>query len=302
MTNETNTQTTMQTNTPTDSIVHAQNLHKSYGKKSVLKGIDLDIKPGEIVGLIGPNGAGKTTLLKAMLGLAPYDGSLTVNGKNPKTERVELMKEISFVADTAILPSWLKVKNAIEFMEKTHPRFNRELAEQYLSTTNVKLDMKVKAMSKGMITLTHLCLVMAIDSDLLVLDEPTLGLDIVNRKQFYQRLLNDYFDKNKTILVTTHQVEEIENILTRAVFIDDGDLVLDESIDEIAENYIELSVQDAQFEEALKLEPFKTNKSIGGYQCFYKGKTQEELSTLGETMTPSLADLFVAVVTQEEAA
>src|SRR5476651_2731370 len=224
------------------AIIRASNLSKRYGKQLALDQTSFEIQPGRIVGLIGPNGSGKTTTLKAMLGLTRFDGELSVLGLDPRTQRDALMNEVCFIADVAILPRWLKVKNAIDFVAGVHPRFDRSKAERYLANTKLTPKMKVKTMSKGMIVQLHLALVMAIDARLLILDEPTLGLDILYRKQFYQNLLEDYFDENKTIIVTTHQVEEVEHILTDLMFIRDGKIVLDADMDAIGERFIEVMV------------------------------------------------------------
>ncbi len=282
-------------------LIHARGLHKQFGRHEVLKDIHLDIQGGEIVGLIGPNGAGKTTLLKSILGLAPVDGNLEVLGLNPVARRAELMQKVSFIADTATLPSWMKVGEAIDFMNSLHPRFSEQKARDYLVNTNIPMDKKISQLSKGMITKTHLSLVMAIDSELLVLDEPTLGLDIVKRKEFYQQLLGDYFDDEKTILITTHQVEEVEHILTRAVFIDDGQIVLDESIEDINTRYCELHVDKARRHEAEALGPIFHSETIQATHYLYYDADVEALQALGKVHTPSLADLFVAKVSRQGA-
>ncbi|WP_370977876.1 ABC transporter ATP-binding protein [Agaribacterium sp. ZY112] len=283
-------------------VISARNVNKHYGRKVALQSVDFDVGKGEIVGLIGPNGAGKTTLLKSILGLAPCDGDLSVLGKKPETERVQLMEQVSFVADTAILPSWLRVSQGLEFMQAVHPRFDIDKARTFLADSNIKEDMKVRQMSKGMVTLTHLALVLAIDSSLLVLDEPTLGLDIINRKKFYQRLLSDYFDGDKTIVITTNQVEEIEHLINRAMFINDGHLVLDESVEAMSERYCQVQVTKDQIEQAKALSPFYVQNSLAGYHCFYEGKRRQELESLGPVISPSLADLFVAKVSKSEGA
>ena len=277
-----------------DNIVKASKLRKHYGDTIALNEIDLDIQPGRIVGLIGPNGAGKTSALKALLGLLAAQGELAVMGMDPRKHRTELLNDVCFIADTAILPRWLKVSQALDYLEGVHPRFNRERAQAFLQATSIKLNSKVKELSKGMTTQLHLALVMAIDAKLLVLDEPTLGLDILYRKQFYTTLLNDYFDDDKTIIITTHQVEEIENILTDLIFIKDGNIVLNTSMEELPESYQELRVRDSEREQARLLKPIGERAMLGGSALIYENVGREALSELGELHTPSIADLFVA--------
>jgi len=274
--------------------VSARHLTKRYGKVVAVDDLTFDIRPGRIVGLIGPNGSGKTSTLKAILGLAPFEGELTVLGKNPDTERDSLMQEVSFIADVAILPRWLRVRDAIDFLGGIHPRFRREKAEKYLSITKLTPGMKVKEMSKGMVVQLHLALVMAIDAKLLVLDEPTLGLDILFRKQFYQALLEDYFDENKTIIVTTHQVEEIEHILTDLMFIRDGKLVLAATMDEVAERFTELLVAPEHAAAARALGPIDERQMFGKAVMLFDGQPKAAVSQFGETRNPGVADLFVA--------
>lgn len=276
------------------TVIKARGLSKSYGSARVLDGIDLDLMPGRILGLIGPNGAGKTTLLKAILGLAPAQGELSVLGMNPHTQRTQMLQEISFIADTAILPRWLKVKQALDYMEGVHPRFDRAKAEVFLQRTEVKTNMLVRQLSKGMLTQLHLALVMAIDSKLLVLDEPTLGLDILYRKQFYNALLDDYFDKDKTILITTHQVEEIENLLTDVVFIRQGKLCLNTSMEELQDRFVELQLSDDQLAKVAGHTPIHIRPILGGKALIFEGADREFLRSLGPIKTPSLADIFVA--------
>lgn len=279
-------------------IISAQAVSKRYGKKVALDNIDLQIGAGKIVGLIGPNGAGKTTLLKGILGLAPVDGELTVLGMNPQRERVKLLEQVSFIADTAILPRWIKVSELITYTEAVHPRFSRAQCLTFLANSDIQLNDKVQQLSKGMVTQLHLALIMAIDSQLLVLDEPTLGLDIIYRKQFYERLLNDYYDAQKTIVITTHQVEEIETILTDLVFIGSGKILLNDSMESIANTYVELQV-DAQYKEhALAHNPIHVRNQLGGFSMLYEGANhqRDSLAALGRLTTPSLSDLFVAKV------
>jgi ABC-2 type transport system ATP-binding protein len=283
------------------TVLSAKGLSKRYGKRVAVDGIDFEIPAGRIVGLIGPNGSGKTTTLKAALGLIPFDGELSVLGFDPRTQRDDLMQDVCFIADVAILPRWLKVKDAIDFVAGVHPRFNREKAERYMALTKLKPSMKVKEMSKGMIVQLHLALVMAIDAKLLVLDEPTLGLDIIYRKQFYQNLLEDYFDEHKTIVITTHQVEEVEHILTDLMFIRDGKIVLAASMEEIGERYIEVMVSQDKISAANALQPIDRRTVFGKAVMLFDaaapgGASRQQLAALGETRNPSVADLFVATM------
>jgi ABC-2 type transport system ATP-binding protein len=283
------------------TVLSARGLSKRYGKRVAVDGIDFDIPAGRIVGLIGPNGSGKTTTLKAALGLIPFDGELSVLGFDPRTQRDDLMQDVCFIADVAILPRWLKVKDAIDFVAGVHPRFNREKAERYIANTKLQPSMKVKEMSKGMIVQLHLALVMAIDAKLLVLDEPTLGLDILYRKQFYQNLLEDYFDEHKTIVITTHQVEEVEHILTDLMFIRDGKIVLAASMEEIGERYIEVMVSQDKLSAANALQPIDRRTVFGKAVMLFDaaapgGASRQQLAALGETRNPSVADLFVATM------
>ncbi|AVR96404.1 ABC transporter ATP-binding protein [Pseudoduganella armeniaca] len=276
------------------AVISARNLVKRYGKQAALDGTSFDVQPGRIVGLIGPNGSGKTTTLKAILGLCRFEGELTVLGMDPRQQRDELMNEVCFIADVAILPRWLKVKDAIDFVAGVHPRFDRSKAERYIANTKLAPNMRVKAMSKGMIVQLHLALVMAIDAKLLVLDEPTLGLDILYRKQFYQHLLEDYFDENKTIVITTHQIEEVEHILTDLLFIRDGRITLAASMDEIGERYTEVMVEPHQAAAANALQPMTQRTVFGKPVMLFDGVPRQQLQHLGELRTPSVADLFVA--------
>ncbi len=275
-------------------IISAHGLTKRFGRTTAVDHIDLNIPPGRIVGLIGPNGAGKTTALKAILGLTNYDGELSVLGKNPARDRAALMEDVCFIADVAVLPRWIRVWQLIDLTEQIHPKFSREKCLEYLVETKVTLNHKVKQLSKGMVAQLHLALVMAIDVTFLVLDEPTLGLDIIYRKQFYTNLLNDYFDEQRTILITTHQVEEIEHILTDLLFIQDGKIVLDATMDEVQERYAELMTGKEQVTAARTLKPLYERELFGKHIFLYDGVDREQLSTLGELRTPSVADLFVA--------
>lgn len=278
------------------SLISARGLSKHYGKKSILKQVSFDIAAGRILGLIGPNGSGKTTTLKAILGLTSFEGELSVLGFDPRTERDALMNEVCFIADVAILPRWLRVCDAIDFVEGVHPKFNREKAERYLANTKIDPKMRVKAMSKGMVVQLHLALVMAIDARLLVLDEPTLGLDILYRKMFYQQLLEDYFDEQKTIIITTHQVEEIEHILTDVVFIRDGDIVLQSTMDDLAQRFTEVAVEPDSKARAEALKPIDQRAVFGKTAMLFDGVKADQLSQLGTCKTPSVSDVFVAMM------
>ncbi len=282
------------------NVVSARGLTKRYGKSVAVDDISFEIPAGRIIGLIGPNGSGKTTTLKAMLGLIPFEGELKVLGLDPRTQRDELMAQVSFIADVAVLPRWIRVREAIDFVAGVHPKFDRVKAERYLKNTKLKPTMKVKEMSKGMIVQLHLALVMAIDAKLLVLDEPTLGLDILYRKQFYQNLLEDYFDEQKTIIVTTHQVEEIEHILSDLMFIRDGKITLSATMDEIGERFIEVMVPAEHADAARALKPIDERqvfgKSVMLFDCASNGVTREQIDALGETRSPGIADLFVATM------
>ncbi|CUI08936.1 ABC transporter ATP-binding protein [Massilia antarctica] len=278
------------------AVMTARGLSKRYGKSLAIDNISFEIPAGRIVGLIGPNGSGKTTTLKAALGLTAFEGELSVLGFDPRTERDALMQQVCFIADVAILPRWLRVSEAIDFVAGVHPRFDRAKAERYLAATKLKPEMRVKAMSKGMIVQLHLALVMAIDVKLLVLDEPTLGLDILYRKQFYQNLLEDYFDENKTIIITTHQVEEVEHILTDLMFIRDGKIVLSASMDEVGARFVEVMVAPDKVNAASALQPIDQRTVFGKSVMLFDGVAREQLAALGETRNPSVADLFVATM------
>jgi ABC-2 type transport system ATP-binding protein len=277
-------------------VIRARGLSKRYGKQAAIDNVSFDIAPGRIVGLIGPNGSGKTTTLKAILGLTAYEGELTVLGLDPRASRDKLMADVCFIADVAILPQWLRVGDAIDFVAGVHPRFDRSKAERYLAHTKLSPKMKVKAMSKGMVVQLHLALVMAIDAKLLVLDEPTLGLDILYRKQFYQNLLEDYFDEEKTILITTHQIEEVEHILTDLMFIRDGKITLSASMDEVGERYTEVMVEPQYVTAANALQPLSQRTVFGKSVMLFDGASREQLAVFGEIRTPSVADLFVATM------
>jgi ABC-2 type transport system ATP-binding protein len=278
------------------ALVQARGLTKRFGAMTALDGVSLEIPKGRIVGLIGPNGAGKTTALKAILGLTAFDGELSVLGRDPRRERHEIMQEVCFIADVAVLPRWLRVAQALELAEGLHPRFDRARAEAFLERTTIRRESRVRELSKGMVTQLHLALVMAIDARLLVLDEPTLGLDILFRKEFYGSLLNDYFDEDRTILITTHQVEEIEHILTDVLFIDRGRIVLDESMENIGARYAEVAVSPESAEQARRLGPIYEREVFGRRVFLFEGQSDERLDGLGERRVPGIADLFVAKI------
>ncbi|MFA7321787.1 MAG: ABC transporter ATP-binding protein [Dokdonella sp.] len=278
------------------AVIHARGLSKSYGKTIALDAVDFEIESGRIVGLIGPNGAGKTTALKAILGLSEFDGELSVLGLDPRSQRAQLMEQVCFIADVAVLPRWIRVSEAIDFVGGVHPRFSRAKCEAFLARTKITSKMRVREMSKGMIVQLHLALIMAIDARLLVLDEPTLGLDILYRKTFYENLLSEYFDENKTIIVTTHQVEEVEHILTDLIFIRDGKIALNASMDEIADRYAEVMVNPDKAEAARALHPLNERQVFGKSIFLFDGVDRARLAALGELHKPSIADLFVATM------
>ncbi len=278
------------------AVIHAKGLSKRYGKTVALDAVDFEIESGRIVGLIGPNGAGKTTALKSILGLSEFDGELSVLGLDPRTQRSKLMEQVCFIADVAVLPRWIRACDAIDFVGGVHPRFSREKCEAFLARTKIKPKMRVREMSKGMIVQLHLALVMAIDARILVLDEPTLGLDILYRKTFYENLLSEYFDENKTIIVTTHQVEEVEHILTDLIFIRDGKIALNASMDEIGERYAEVMVNPDKADAARVLNPLNERQIFGKSIFLFDGVDRERLAALGELHKPSIADLFVATM------
>jgi ABC-2 type transport system ATP-binding protein len=282
------------------AIISARGLTKRYGRTVAVDHIDLDIPPGRIVGLIGPNGAGKTSALKAILGLATFDGELSVLGKDPSRDRAALMEDVCFIADVAVLPRWIRVWQLIDATEQIHRGFSREKCMRYLAQTKITPDQKVKQLSKGMVAQLHLALVMAIDARLLVLDEPTLGLDILYRKQFYTTLLNDYFDEERTILITTHQVEEVEHILTDLVFIQDGRLALQATMEEVENRYTELMVRPEAADQARSLHPLYERELFGRHIFLYENADRGQLAALGEIHTPSVADLFVATMKRGE--
>lgn len=278
------------------ACIEARGLRKTFGTTIALDGVDLRVEEGHILGMIGPNGAGKTTALNAILGLIPYQGELRVLGRDPWKERDLLMRDVCFIADVAVLPRWIRVSQLLDFVAGVHPRFDRAKAEGFLAKTNIGLDRKVKQLSKGMIAQLHLALVMAIDARLLVLDEPTLGLDILYRKQFYDSLLNDYFDGSRTIVVTTHQVEELQRILTDLMFIDRGRIVLSCTMEEFESRYLEVTVNPDQVAAARALKPIHERQLFGRTTLMFDRVERGRLLQLGEVHTPSIADLFVAVI------
>jgi ABC-2 type transport system ATP-binding protein len=281
------------------ACIEARGLRKAFGTTVALDGVDLRVEEGRILGLIGPNGAGKTTALNAILGLTAYQGELQVLGRNPWVERERLMCDVSFIADVAVLPRWLRVSQALDYVQGVHPRFDRARAEGFLAKTSIKRTSKVRELSKGMVTQLHLALVMAIDAKLLVLDEPTLGLDILYRKQFYDSLLNDYFDRSRTIVVTTHQVEEIQDVLTDLMFINRGRIVLHCSMEEFESRYVELMALPEQAAAARVLGPIRERQVFGRSIFLFDSVERQKLAALGEVRTPSIAELFVAVMSNQ---
>ena len=277
-------------------LIMARGLGKSFGTTRALNDVNFTVGAGRIVGLIGPNGAGKTTALKALLGLTRFDGELSVLGLDPYRQRHQLMQDVCFIADVAVLPRWIRVRQLIDFVAATHPKFRRDVCEHFLSRSDVKPTSRVKELSKGMVTQLHLALVMAIDAKLLVLDEPTLGLDILMRKQFYETLINEYFDEQRTILVTTHQVEEIEHILTDLLFIDRGRIVLNATMDDVQENYAQVAVRPEHVAAARTHTPLGERQGLGRTHMLFRGVPRADLERLGEVGVPSVADLFVATI------
>jgi len=276
------------------AVIEARGLTKAYGATRALDGVSFSVEPGRIVGLIGPNGAGKTTALKAILGLTSFNGELSVLGLDPRSQRDALMRDVCFIADVAVLPRWLRVAQALDLVEHVHPRFERSVAEAFLAKTDIKRSSRVSQLSKGMVTQLHLALILAIDARVLVLDEPTLGLDLLYRRQFYDTLLNDYFDKERTILITTHQVEEVEQLLTDVIFINHGRFALNSPVDELGARYQQLTVTGEQAARVRELKPFYEREIFGRVAMFFEGRTAAELAGYGEVRTPSIADLFVA--------
>ena len=278
------------------ACIEARGLRKAFGKTVALDGINLRVEEGRILGLIGPNGAGKTTALNAILGLTSYEGELRVLGRDPWNERDQLMRDVCFIADVAVLPRWIRVAQLLDYVAGVHPRFDRCKAESFLAKTTIRHDSKVRELSKGMVTQLHLAVVMAIDARLLVLDEPTLGLDILYRKQFYDSLLNDYFDRNRTIVVATHQVDEIQHVLTDIIFIDRGRVVFECSTEEVESRYLEVMVHPERVASARALKPIHERRVIGGSILLFDRADPQQLAALGDLRTPKIGDLFVALM------
>jgi ABC-2 type transport system ATP-binding protein len=281
------------------AMISIKGLHKSYKNKQVLSDINLSLGAGQILGLVGPNGAGKTTCLQALLGLTRYEGDIEVLGYNPSKNREKMLADVAYIADVAVLPKWIKVSQALTYMQGVHPNFNRQKAEEFLAKTNIPATAKVKTLSKGMVTQLHLALILAVDAKILILDEPTLGLDILTRRQFYTHLLEDFYDENKCIIVTTHQIEEIEHILTDAAFIRDGKIVLAQSVDDIRTRFKLLAVDNEHIEQAKVHKPLFTNGMMGITSMLFDNVDPTILASLGKVSTPTLADIFVGVMTQE---
>jgi len=275
-------------------VVRARNVTKRYGDLTALDGVSFDVQKGSIVGLIGPNGAGKTTTLKAILGLTDFDGELDVLADDPRMGRHHIMEHVCFIADVGVLPRWMRVRELLDYVEGVHPGFSRERAEALLAETDIRKASRIRQLSKGMVTQLHLAIVMAIDVDLLVLDEPTLGLDILYRKSFYDRLLDDYFDHETSIIISTHQVEEIESLLTHLLFINEGRIVLDCAMDELPEHYSDVLVGPEQAAEAMQLEPLHVRDMLGKKRMLFEDVDKARLEALGEVHVPNVADLFVA--------
>ena len=279
--------------------IEARGLRKAFGTTVALDGVNLRVEEGRILGLIGPNGAGKTTALNAILGLIPYEGQLRVLGRDPWIERERLMRDVSFIADVAVLPRWMRVSQAVDYVAGVHPRFDRAKAEAFLARTTIKSSSKVRELSKGMVAKLHLALVMAIDARLLVLDEPTLGLDILYRKQFYDSLLNDYYDRSRTIIVTTHQVEEIQHVITDLMFIDRGRIVFACNMEDFELRYVELTVKPDRLADARALKPMHERQVLGRSILLFDRVDRQQLAALGEVRTPGIADVFVAVISNQ---
>jgi ABC-2 type transport system ATP-binding protein len=293
------TTTIQSTTVEATPVIEARGLHKAFGTTIALDGVNLRVEEGRILGLIGPNGAGKSTALNAILGLTQYQGELKVLGRDPSTERDQLMRDVCFIADVAVLPRWMRVSQALDYVAGVHPRFDRAKAEGFLAKTDIRHASKVRELSKGMVTQLHLALVMAIDAKLLVLDEPTLGLDILYRKQFYDSLLNDYFDRSRTIVVTTHQVEDVQHVLTDLMFINRGRIVLDCSMEEFETRYAEVTVHPDTLNAARALKPIHERQVLGRSILLFDRVDRQQLAALGDLRSPSIADLFVAVLSNK---
>ena len=281
------------------AMISISGLQKSYKNEQVLNDVNLTLSAGQILGLVGPNGAGKTTCLQALLGLISYDGNIDVLGYNPRKNREKMLADVAYIADVAVLPKWIKVSQALTYMQGVHPNFNRQKAEAFLAKTNIPATAKVNTLSKGMVTQLHLALILAVDAKILILDEPTLGLDILTRRQFYTHLLEDFYDKDKCIIVTTHQIEEIEHILTDVAFIREGKIVLNQSVDDIRIRFKLVAVDNEHFELAKTYNPLFTTSMMGITSMLFDNAAPEVLATLGKVSSPTLADIFVGVMTQE---
>jgi ABC-2 type transport system ATP-binding protein len=281
------------------AMISISGLHKSYKNNQVLNDVNLSLSAGKILGLVGPNGAGKTTCLQALLGLTSYEGDIDVLGYNPSKSREEMLVDVAYIADVAVLPKWIKVDQALTYMQGVHPNFNRQKAEAFLAKTNIPATAKVKTLSKGMVTQLHLALVLAVDAKILILDEPTLGLDILTRRQFYTHLLEDFYDEDKCIIITTHQIEEIEHILTDAAFIRDGKIVLDQSVEDIRNRFKLVAVDNEHLEQAKTHNPLFSNSMMGITSMLFDNADSAVLANLGKVSSPTLADIFVGVMTQE---
>src|SRR5437870_7376475 len=281
------------------ACIEARGIRQAFGTTIALDGVNLRVEEGRILGIIGPNGAGKTTALNAILGLTPYEGELNVLGRNPWTERDQLMRDVSFIADVAVLPRWIRVSQVLDYVAGVHPRFDRAKAEGFLAKTDIRSISKVRELSKGMVTQLHLALVMAIDARLLVLDEPTLGLDILFRKRFYDSLLNDYFDRSRTIVVTTHQVDEIQEVLTDVMFINRGRIVFACSMEELESRYLEVMVNPENAAAARAIKPIHERQLLGRSVLLFDRADRQQLAALGEVRKPSIADLFVAIMSNQ---
>lgn len=278
------------------SMIKAQGLTKIYGDSFALNNFNLELGPGRIMGLIGPNGAGKTTALRCLMGMTQYEGRLQVMGKDPSTQRMDMLSDVAYIADTAILPSWMTVDQLLEYTEGVHPKFDRARANGFIQTTEIRPSSKISTLSKGMVTQVHLALAISIDAKLLVLDEPTIGLDIIYRKRFYEQLLNDYFDEQRTILITTHQIEEIEHLLTDLLFIRNGNSILNAEMEHLGDQFVELEVSEQNLEKARQYNPIHERTVLGARVLIFNGAPVNELAKLGSTRTPGVADLFVATM------
>ena len=281
------------------NLISINGLTKTYKNKNVVDQVNLKIGAGQILGLVGPNGAGKTTCLQAILGLIDYEGEVEVLGLNPRTQRKTMLEQVAYIADVAVLPKWLKVSQALDYMTDVHPNFNREQAEKFLAKTNIDAQAKVKTLSKGMVTQLHLALILAVDAKVLILDEPTLGLDILTRRQFYNHLLEDFYDEDKCIIVTTHQIEEIEHILTDVAFIQEGKVVLSDNVEQMRERFKLVAVANEQLQQAKELKPLYANSIMGLTSMLFDNTDTAQLSQLGKLSAPSLADIFVGVMNKE---